>query len=38
MIKILIYKPVSRCAFINTIFLILKLIYGGRKYTICSIL
>ena len=38
MIIILIYKPVSKCAFINTIFLILKLIYGDRKYNVCSIL
>ena len=38
MIIILRYKPVSKCAVINTIFLILKLIYGGRKYIVCSIL
>ena len=38
MILTLISKPVSKCALINTIFLILKLIYGGRKYIVCSIL
>ena len=38
MIIFLIYKPVSKCAFINTIFLIQKLIYGGRKYIVCSII
>ena len=38
MIIILIYKPVSKCAVINTIFLILNLIYGGRKYIAYSIL
>ena len=38
MIIILIYKPISKCAFINTIFLMLKLINGGRKKIVCSIL
>ena len=38
MIIIIIYKPLSKCAFINTIFLIQKLIYGGRKYSVCSII
>ena len=38
MLIILIYKSVSKYAVINTIFLIIKLIYGGRKYIVCSIL